>query len=66
MEIYKRGVGCDPITTLELNRDELILIEYLLEKNSQKVSGKVENSLSSQLYEKIKNYSDKYSDDDIF
>ena len=54
MEIYNHETKAK--TILELNEDELILIEYLLEKNAQKVSDKIENPLSVQLLKRIRDH----------
>ena len=45
---------------IELNENEKMLVEYLLEKNALKVSGKIKNPLSAQLFEKIRD--DKIQD----
>lgn len=54
MEIYNHETKAK--TILELNEDELILIEYLLEKNFQKVSKEMENPLSAKLLKTIRDY----------
>jgi hypothetical protein len=40
-------------TVLELEEKEMTLIAYLIEKNAQKLKGKIENPLSAQMNERI-------------